>query len=76
MSSTQTPPHHWPKHPSVTLISGRRGSGKSYLIIKSLLRTGANHKAFDDVIIISPTAFSLDKAWCQIDGKGVTAYDE
>jgi hypothetical protein len=68
----------WPcpsKDAFCSLIVGRRGSGKSSLILKQLLKGGVYHKQFNLIVIISPTV-CLDPKWRKLDPEGIVFFDE
>jgi hypothetical protein len=68
----------WPcpnKDAFCSLIVGRRGSGKSSLILKQLLKGGVYHKQFNLIVIISPTV-CLDPKWRKLDQEGIVFFDE
>ena len=68
------PIDQWPKHPFCSLFVGRRGSGKTTLILNTLLPGGAWYKQFHQIIIVSPTA-GLDPAWRKLGSEGIKFYD-
>ena len=58
----------------ITLLIGRKGSGKTYLLIEILLSDWKG--VYDDIIIVSPTFKLQNSAWGKIDtGAGFTIYD-
>jgi len=68
----------WPdakRQAFVQILVGRRGSGKTNLLVTSLLKGGAYYKMFKRIVIISPT-IELDKTWSVIDRTGVDVYEE
>jgi serine kinase of HPr protein (carbohydrate metabolism regulator) len=61
--------------PHLTLICGRKGSGKTALTIKLLKSPRGWRNVYDKVIIISPT-FMLQPIWGQLSPKGITVHLE
>jgi hypothetical protein len=60
--------------PHLTLICGRKGSGKSHLLVK-LLKT-AWCGIYDEIIICSPTFQSqFTSLWSQLSPEGITVYN-
>ena len=60
--------------PHITIIAGKKGSGKSYLCCKLLL-TSWRYK-YDKVIFISPTfRAQYDKLWSKLSPEGITVHD-
>lgn len=60
--------------PQVTIVCGKKGSGKSCLCVK-LLKTHFKY-VYKKIIIISPTfRAQYAKLWCQISHEGVIVYE-
>ena len=58
----------------ITLFIGRKGSGKTYLLIEILLSDWKG--VYDDIIIVPPTFKLQNTVWGKIDtGAGFTIYD-
>ena len=57
----------------ITLICGRKGSGKTSLTIKLLRSERGWKNIYDKIIIISPT-FLLQPCWGQLDPTGIDVY--
>lgn len=67
----------WPdgrREAFVQLYIGRRGSGKTCLLITSFLPGGVNYRKFHKIYIFSPTV-QLDPKWRIIVGEGVSFFD-
>jgi hypothetical protein len=56
-----------PAHPHRTYIVGCSGSGKTNLLLNLLTRDGYYKDWYDVVIVISPTALSLDQSYKEIE---------
>ena len=62
--------------PHVTLICGRKGSGKSFLCCKLLCSWTGWRGVYDEIIFVSPTFKSqFDGLWSKIDPAGVTVHE-
>jgi hypothetical protein len=60
--------------PHISILIGRKGSGKSALLIKLLRDRNAYRGIYDDIIIVSPT-FKLQAIWNTISTEGVTIHE-
>jgi hypothetical protein len=58
----------------VTLFVGRKGSGKTQLLLKILKDKDGWRNVYQEIIIVSPT-FKLQHCWQTISGEGVTVYE-
>ena len=61
--------------PHITILAGKKGSGKTQLLVKLLRDKQGYRGVYDEVIIVSPT-FHLQNVWNTIAKEGVTVYDE
>jgi signal recognition particle GTPase len=57
----------------VTILAGRKGSGKTFLLVKLLKSCWKD--VYDHIIIVSPT-FKQQEIWKTISKKGVTLYED
>ena len=63
--------------PHVTLICGRKGSGKSFLCCKLLCSWEGWRGVYDEIIFVSPTFKSqFEGLWSKIDPTGVTVHEK
>ena len=60
--------------PHITLFVGRKGSGKTQLLIKLLKDIDAFRGQYEEIIIVSPT-FKLQPVWKQLSPEGITVYE-
>ena len=60
--------------PNVVVMAGRKGSGKTQLLVRLLRDKEGYRGVFDEVILISPT-YHLQKIWSTISKEGVTVHD-
>jgi hypothetical protein len=60
--------------PHVTVLVGRKGSGKTNLCLRILKDNDGWRNAYQEIIIISPT-FKLQPCWQSISGEGITVYE-
>ena len=61
--------------PHVTLLVGRKGSGKTSLLLKLLKDKAGYRNVYQEIIIVSPT-FRLQSQWETISGEGITVYEQ
>ena len=61
--------------PHVTLFCGRKGSGKTSLLLKLLKDKEGYRNVYQEIIIISPT-FRLQSQWETISGEGIAVYEQ
>jgi Cdc6-like AAA superfamily ATPase len=61
--------------PHISIFAGKKGSGKTQLLVKLLRDKHGYRGVYDEVIIVSPT-FHLQKVWNTIAKEGVTVYNE
>ena len=61
--------------PHVTLLVGRKGSGKTSLLLNLLKDKEGYRNVYQEIIIISPT-FRLQSQWETISGEGITVYEQ
>lgn len=61
--------------PHITILLGRKGSGKTSLLIELLRTPGGFHKKYSKVFIISATYVSqFEKSWSKISREGVEVF--
>ena len=60
--------------PHVTLFCGRKGSGKTNLLLKLLKDKYGFKNVYQEIIIISPT-LKLQNAWQTISGEGIKVFE-
>jgi hypothetical protein len=60
--------------PHITLFVGRKGSGKTELLIKLLKDKDGYRGQYEQIIIVSPT-FKLQPVWKQLSPEGITVYE-
>ena len=59
----------------ITILLGRKGSGKTSLLLKLLLTPGGYCKVYEKIIIISATFMNQwEKTWSKLHRKGLTVY--
>ena len=59
--------------PHVTLFCGRKGSGKTSLLLKLLKDKAGYRNFYQEITIVSPT-FRLQSQWETISGEGITGF--
>jgi hypothetical protein len=70
----QTKPGIIIDRPHITIISGRKGSGKTHLLCRLLLTAWKG--VYDRIIFVSPTFKSqFDSLWCQLSPEGITVHE-
>ena len=70
----QTMPGLITDRPHVTIIAGRKGSGKTHLLCRLLLT--AWWGVYDRIVFVSPTFKSqFDSLWCQLSPEGITVHE-
>ena len=60
--------------PMITLFVGRKGSGKTQLLIKLLKDRDGFRGQYEGIVIVSPT-FKLQKVWQQLSPEGIKVYE-
>jgi hypothetical protein len=60
--------------PHITLFVGRKGSGKTQLLIKLLKDKDGYRGVYEQVIIVSPT-FKLQPVWKQLSPEGISIFE-
>jgi hypothetical protein len=60
--------------PHITLFVGRKGSGKTQLLIKLLKDKDGFRGQYEEIVIVSPT-FKLQPVWKQLSPEGITVYE-
>jgi hypothetical protein len=60
--------------PHVTIFCGRKGSGKTQLLVKLLRDKEGYRHVYDEVLIVSPT-FRLQDVWNRVSPEGITVYE-
>jgi Poxvirus A32 protein len=64
------------EEPHITVIVGRKGSGKTVLAVNLLRDPRAFKKKYHDIIIISPTfRAQFETVWKALDPEGIQVYD-
>ena len=60
--------------PHITLFVGRKGSGKTQLLIKLLKDVDGFRGQYQEIVNVSPT-FKLQPVWKQLSPEGITVYE-
>jgi hypothetical protein len=60
--------------PHVSIFCGRKGSGKTFLLLQLLKDIDGYKNKYQNVIIVSPT-FRLQRTWDSISPEGITVYE-
>ena len=60
--------------PHISLLAGRKGSGKTQLLLKLLKDREGFRGVYEEIIIVSPT-FRLQEAWQSLSPEGITVYE-
>ena len=58
----------------ITLLVGRKSSGKTQLLIKLLKDKDGYRGEYQEIVIVSPT-FKLQPVWKQLSPEGITVYE-
>ena len=60
--------------PHITIFIGRKGSGKTALLLRLLKCQDGYKKIYQDITIVSPT-FKLQECWKSLSAEGITVYE-